>query len=144
MNSAHGVRNIGKWLSQRPQWDVITFNFGLWDAADWVNTSNEQYEENLRKIAKLVVVSTDKPMYILTTEVLPGTPHRLNSRVIELNLIAEQVMTELGIPVLDLYTYSTQFPHLHIEPTDVHFTERGYKKLGRRIVRELINIYGRF
>jgi len=143
MDTANGVRNIAKWVTQRNHWESITFNFGLWDAADWVETSNYDYRSNLIKIALMIKLYTDQPMYILTTEVLPGTPNRLNSRVIELNQIATEVMTELGIPVLDLYTYSQKLSALHVDPYDVHFNERGSKLLAKRIVKELDLVYGR-
>jgi hypothetical protein len=64
-NSAYGLNNLNKWLGER-EWDIIHFNWGLWDLCyrnpkaktqehrDKVNgtltASLEQYRANMEKI----------------------------------------------------------------------------------------------
>jgi len=140
--SAIGARDIDGWLAQRSHWDAITFNHGLWDARYDVATPGAKYRENMTAIARKIKLATSKPLFITTTEVLPGTPNRKNPTIVGLNRIAVEVMRSEGIPVLDLYTISTQIRHLHTNPHNVHYTKSGYKILGKAVTDELASVYG--
>ncbi len=132
-NSANGVKRIDQWLNQRNHWGAITFNHGLWDIASWVHETDKNYARNLHIIAKKIKARTEHPYFVLTTEVLPGTPHRLNSGVLDKNEVALKVMQEEGIPVIDLYTISLGLVNEHVNPTDVHYTEAGSQVLANDI-----------
>lgn len=132
--SSNGVAHIDEWLNQRDTWEAITFNHGLWDIADWVNTTETNYRDNIRTIALKIKDKAMNPYFITTTQVLPGTPHRINDKVIRYNEIAIDVMNELGIPIIDLYTMSATIPELHVSPDDVHYTDEGYSELSDYIL----------
>ncbi len=142
MESSNGVKKIDLWLSQRATWEAITFNHGLWDAASWVNTPISTYKNNLHVIAQKIKARTSKPLFILTTEVLPGTPYRNDSRVQALNAAAVEVMNAEGIPVLDLHTFSQTIQDKHVNPNDVHYTEEGSSLLADEVLNELNTLYG--
>lgn len=135
MYSRNGLRRIDEWLAMRPTWDAITFNHGLWDVASWIDISEQEYAQNLRAIAGKVKAVTPKPLFILTTHVPPGTPYRQDADVQRYNEIARQVMQELGIPVLDLYTPSLGAEH--VGPGDVHYTDNGSAYLSSFILNVL-------
>ncbi len=142
MSTMSGVRHIDKWLMQRPSWTAITFNHGLWDIADWIAVGPEAYRANLTIVAQKVKAATNAPLFILTTEVLPGTLGRTDAKVQQYNQIAIEVMQEVGIPVLDLYSVSQTIRNEHVNPTDVHYTEAGSQVLGEAVAQELFNLYG--
>jgi hypothetical protein len=106
MNSNWTNEQIDYWLDSRATFEAITWNNGLWDTADWGPTSDAKYEANLHAIAAKIKAKTAHPLFVLTTEVLPGTLHENNANVIQKNSIAIAVMAAEGIPVLDLYSVS--------------------------------------
>lgn len=133
---------INKWLDSRAQFEAITWNNGMWDIADWVQTTDYDYVSNLHYIAKKIKAKTSRPLFILTTQVLPGTPHRVDANVFHKNQLAAQVMAQEGIPVLDLYSVSQGIPLYHVDPHDVHYTPAGYQILGNAVLSALDSIYG--
>lgn len=142
MSTKSGVRHIDEWLAQRDSWEAITFNHGLWDIASWLQVSDAEYEANLRYVALKIKAKTTRPLFIMTTEVLPGTPYRDESGVTAKNAIAVRVMADLGIPVLDLHAVSVSIRAEHVAPDDVHYTAQGYSDLGDAVLDALATTYG--
>ena len=128
---------IGYWLNQRPTFEAITFNNGLWDISAWAHVSDENYRDYLTEIAQRVKTKTANPLFVLTTEVLPGTEGRIDADVVTKNNIARAVMALEGIPVLDLYSVSQTIQAEHVDATDVHFTALGSQILGTAILTAL-------
>ena len=79
---------------------------------------------------------------VALTEVLPGTPNRIEADVIHKNGLAVAIMTAEGIPVLDLHMVSLGLMSEHVNSHDVHFTAVGSAALGAAILNELNVLYG--
>lgn len=143
-HSMNGALKIDTWLDQRPHWEAITFNHGLHNAAGWslVGDMVQTYKDNLTVIARKIKARTNKPLFILTTDILPGTPGHPVNHVPDLNQAALDVMVAEGIPVFDLYSVSQTIPHLHLNSTDVHYTPLGSRVLSNAILQELNTRYG--
>lgn len=140
MTSSWTAQNIDTWLASRDTFEAITWNNGLWDIADWENVSESEYATNLHVIAQKIKSKTEHPLFILTTEVLPATPHRNNADVVNRNNIARDVMALEGIEVLDLYSVSQTAEHVNVD--DVHFTEAGSQVLGEAVLDSLDTLFG--
>lgn len=142
MTSAWTAQNIDTWLASRDSFEAITWNNGLWDIADWENISDSDYAAKLHSIAQKIKAKTAHPLFILTTEVLAGTPHRENADVVNRNNIARDVMALEGIPVLDLYSVSQTIIDEHVSQDDVHYTDAGSEVLGQAVLEKLNELYG--
>ena len=140
-NSRNGVKRINDWLSMRDQWEVITFNHGQWDIWNGAGVPLEEYKTNLRSIAELIKTKTSKPLFVLTTQVPLTDPYRDQGDEIPYNEAAVEIMNELGIPVVDLYTVSLSLHHLHVSD-GIHYTSQGSEILGEEILGGLTSIYG--
>jgi lysophospholipase L1-like esterase len=140
MSSTWTRQQIDYWLGSRVSFEAITWNNGLWDTVDTDPTSDATYDANLHAIAAKIKSKTAHPLFVLTTEVLPGTPNQSNADVIQKNMIAVAVMAAEGIPVLDLYKISQGL--VHASPTDLHYTPAGSAALGAAVVAELTTRYG--
>lgn len=140
--SGHTRESIDAWLSSRASFEAITWNNGLWDVAQWEPTDDETYINNLRYIAQRIKAKTAKPLFLTTTEVLSGTPDRIEADVVHKNSLAVAVMASEGIPVLDLHAVSVGIAAEHINAHDVHFTEQGSSDLADAILAELNTTYG--
>ncbi len=137
MDSIWTSQHIDQWLDSRPSFEAITWNNGLWDVASWAPTPDAQYEANLHFIAQKIKAKTSKPLFVLSSEVLPGTAYRNDADVQAKNAIAVAVMALEGIPVLDLHAVSATIQADHVTPTDAHFTDAGYAVLGSAVLNQL-------
>jgi hypothetical protein len=141
-NSTWTLANIDVWLAGRTNFESITWNNGLWDNSDFAYVDDNTYVANLHAIAIKIKAKTNKPLFILTTQVLPNTPDWIGVDTQHKNTLALTVMNQENIPVLDLYTVSTTIPQYHITPTNVHYTDQGYQTFANSILTELNNLYG--
>ena len=118
---------IDTWLSE-PNYDVIVFNNGLWDGyASGIHV--DQYISNLRKTALAVKAKTTRPIFMATTysNEIPSSMAKLN----QFAVAAQNLMNELGIPVLDLYSVSYNVRSELVDGT--HFTSYGYQVLANEV-----------
>ena len=142
-----GCDSTEVWSDGR-QWDVIAFNFGLHDMVhkDSIGKYNvngkvtitlDEYRKNLKQIVALLRQTTAKLIFINTTVV----PEKADGRLVEdparYNKVAEEVMRENGIKVLDLYTPSLTIHPNNSKPGNVHYTEKGYEMLAENVVNAI-------
>ena len=133
VSTQRALENLDKWLAQhRP--DLVTFNFGLWDIASeqrgTTSITPDQYAENLRTISTRLKATGAKIFWVNSTYVPDGATARENENLIKFNQVASNLMTELNIPVIDLYTTSSRMtPPLREGRRNVHYTGEGSDKL---------------
>ncbi len=134
-NAGHsywGVNTIDKYLASRERFEVITFNFGIWDGfyGDWM--SSEEYAKNLRYIAFKIKQKTSRPVFITTTFVTTADQERM----LAMRNAALQVMSEMSIPVVDLYPIGIAHPEFYGDD-QFHFNETGYQHLAEIITQTI-------
>lgn len=141
-SSGNGVEKIGAWIGGG-NWRVIYFNFGLHDVKYMSDqkrqVSLEDYERNLRAIAKRLIVSGARVIFAATTPV-PGeteNPPRKEEDVQRYNEVALRVMSRIGVMVDDLYSFALPQLDKIQQPHDVHFTEEGYRALAERVAASI-------
>jgi len=97
-------------------WDVIHFNFGVWDAGyrekgsryspESKTTSLEDYEKNLRAIVAKLRKTGATLIWGSVTPVWEGTEDEPNADEDAYNRVAAKVMEENGVIINDLNAYS--------------------------------------
>ena len=113
-----GLKKIDEWLADG-NWDVIHFNWGLWDIAhrnpkaktfgnlDKVNgtltTPLPQYEKNLRALVARMKKTGATLVWASITPVPEGEPGRIKGDEIKYNAAAAEIMKENGIAINDLH-----------------------------------------
>lgn len=157
-NAGHtgmGLAKLPKWLDEKNgKWDVIHFNWGLWDLCyrnpksktqghrDKVNGTlthtPEQYRENLEKIVAILEKTKAKLIWASTTPVPEGEAGRKVGDDVIYNRIAAEVMKKHGIPINDLH--ALMVPHMKsmtTAPGNVHFTAEGSRLLAKQVAAEI-------
>ena len=150
-----GLKKIKDWIGTE-DWDIIQFNWGLWDLCyrhpdskvqgkrDKVNGTLtfglEDYEENLDSIINIIKeTSNAKLIFVATSYVPKNEAGRFKRDAIKYNKVALQVMKKYNVLVNDVYKTSKQ---IHKEygkgSDDVHYKAQGYKALGKLISEFLI------
>jgi hypothetical protein len=150
-HSGTGLEKIDDWIGNE-KWDVIQFNWGLWDLCyrdpesnvqgnrDKINGnitfSPEEYEKNLREIVKRLKQTNAKLIFVTTSYVPNGEAGRIRRDEIKYNRLAKRVMKENNILVNDIHSISKKIHKKHKKGDgDVHYTEEGYKLLAVSIVK---------
>jgi len=114
----NGLEKLDAWLGDG-QWDVIHFNWGLWDVAyrnpqsknfghlDKVDgkltTSLPDYEKNLRALVARLKKTGATLVWASTTPVPDGEPGRIKGDEVKYNAVAAKIMAENGIAIDDLH-----------------------------------------
>ena len=139
--SAFGVKEIDKWVGLK-KWDVIHFNFGLWDWYGWKQKEKatpKSYAQNLQEIvdklrktgARLIFGSTTPPCLKKekSSEIFVSieTAQSFNQK-------AEEVMVNNGVTLNDLFaTIGQKRPAYQKADNDVHYTKEGTKVLATAV-----------
>lgn len=149
-HSGYGLDSIANWIGNE-DWDIIHFNWGLWDLCyrhpdsevqgnrDKVNGdltyTLEEYSNNLKAIISKIKNKSDAKLVFATTSYVPANEAgRYLQDAIIYNDAANKIMRNNNIIIHDIYNYSLQVHKQFGKGSDdVHYTEEGYKMLSRAI-----------
>ena len=154
-----GLKMLDHWIGAT-EWDVIHFNWGLWDLCyrhpqskvqgrrdkerGTLTTSLEQYEKNLDQLAARLKKTDAKLIWAHTSTVPKGEAGRKVGDDDKYNQVAVRVMKKHGIEINDLNVLTDSFPaELFVRPGDVHFKTEGSKKLGQAVAVKIMKALGR-
>ncbi|TWT83876.1 hypothetical protein CA13_53490 [Planctomycetes bacterium CA13] len=152
-NAAYGSENLGKWIGTR-KWDVIHFNWGLWDicyrnpkaktqghrdkVSGILTASPDQYRKSLEQIVARLKKTDATLIWCATTPVPELEAGRKVGDEIEYNLIAEFIMKKNGVLIDDLHAHaSLRLPGIWRRKGDVHYKPQGYAYLADKVALEI-------
>ena len=145
-----GIEKLDDWLGDK-KWDIIQFNWGLWDLCyrspdskeqgnrDKINGnitfSVEEYQNNLRLLVEKLKSTNAKLIFVTTTYVPKNEAGRFYGDELRYNKAAIEVMKENQILVNDIWKTSKKIHKKHAQaPNNVHYTSEGYKLLANNII----------
>tara|TARA_R110002051_G_scaffold319452_1_gene403540 strand:+ start:12622 stop:13281 length:660 start_codon:yes stop_codon:yes gene_type:complete len=149
-----GLKKIEEWLGNK-NWDVIQFNWGLWDLCyrhsdskeygnrDKINGKPEftidEYASNLDSLVAIIKKKSNAKLIFVTTTYVPkDEPGRRKSDVEKYNKAAKLVMKKHNILINDIYEQSIAIHNRYGKGAkDVHYTTIGYNKLSELIIKFL-------
>lgn len=145
-----GLNKLDRWLGQN-EWDIIQFNWGLWDLYYYktdsfgkqlldtlngtITHSSIEYAENLEMLVNQLKTKTNAKLIFITTTYVPNkNPGIQEKDVILFNERAKEIMTQHQIQIIDLYEPSKSIhKNFGVHENDIHYTKEGYKKLSLEI-----------
>lgn len=144
--TGYGVENIDQWLSEG-NWDLIHFNFGLWDLYGWRYADSlrtpETYAFNLEIIIGKMEKTGAKLIWATTSPVCLG-PEKNRPIIIDLKTekafrkAALKVMKKHHIPVNDLYkAIQPKMKIYSLGDNNVHYNKDGYRFLAEQVSIEI-------
>ncbi len=145
-----GLAKLDQWLGEEP-WDLIHFNWGLWDLCyrhpdsenqgkrdkvrGTLTTSLEDYEANLEKLVRRLKKTGAKLVWGNTSYVPAGEAGRIQGDELNYNRVARTVMARHGVKVNDIHSLTAEFPGEWFRaPGDVHYTPKGYQVIATQVV----------
>lgn len=143
--SAYGDEKIEEWIGDS-KWDVIHFNFGLWDWYGWrqeEKATPESYAQNLESIVRKLKKTNAKLIFALTTPPCIGPEGKAKivvtqQRAREFNEAASAVMKKHGVEVNDLFALiGEKRTELQRGANDVHYTEKARELLAAKVANTI-------
>ncbi|MHC4252056.1 MAG: SGNH/GDSL hydrolase family protein [Planctomycetota bacterium] len=152
-HTATGLKRIDSWLGKQ-KWDVIHFNWGLWDLCyrhpeskvqgrrdkvrGTITIRSEQYGKNLDRLVALLKKTKAVLIWAHTTVVPEKEAGRFAGDAAKYNAIAAKIMKKHGVAVNDLHKLTKAFPpSLFVAPGNVHFTKAGSEKLAKQVAAKI-------
>lgn len=148
-----GVKKIDEWLGDE-KWDVIHFNWGLWDIYGWEyakeDRSPKAYAERLEILVTRLKKTGAKLIWATTTPVCPAPEQTMLKRFKTEVLIspelekeyrdaALEVMTKHDVQINDLHNFiKPNLEKFSPAPSDVHFTGAGYGQLAKEVSKAIL------
>tara|TARA_R110002096_G_scaffold91625_18_gene207356 strand:- start:2058 stop:3374 length:1317 start_codon:yes stop_codon:yes gene_type:complete len=158
-NAGHtgmGLDGLPKWFEKMGRdWDVIHFNWGLWDLCyrhpeaktqgkrDKVNGTQthtiEQYVANLDNLVTQLQSTGAKLIFATTTPVPEGEFGRKIGDDLRYNAAAVELMNRHGITINDLNAVMAgKMSEFGVKPGDVHFKQEGSQLLAQHVAEHLL------
>jgi len=135
--TSNGLKKLDIWLGDPSnRWDVITFNFGIHDR----KTPDAVYVKNLKAIVTKLQASGAQLIWVNTTPVPKGANEHVEGNSERVNALASSIMTELNIPIVDLYSKVKEVPSEHTIPNNCHFRDGGYEILGSAVAAQILSV----
>ncbi len=152
-DSTFGLEKIDEWLKGR-DWDVIHFNWGLWDLCyrnpdsknqghrdkihGKLTTTLDQYRQNIKKIVDKLKKTDAVLIWCNTTPVPEHEAGRKAGDELNYNAVAAEIMKKNKIAINDLHDYAAKrLPGIQKKNGDVHYTAKGYLYLARKVAAEI-------
>lgn len=150
-HTGYGLAQLKTWLGTN-RWEVIHFNWGIWDthlldkAGELVYDERasastglfhirytpEQYHDNLSRLVDMLQATEARLIWASSTPIMSRKGTRFDDVKI-LNAVAAGIMQDRHIEIDDLYDFV--LPHVQTWqcPDQVHFNEIGNAKLGEKV-----------
>jgi hypothetical protein len=147
-----GLVHIDQWLGDT-KWDVIHFNWGLWDMYGWAYAKEDRspamYEKRLRKLVARLKKTGAILIWGTTTPACPDAEKTMLKRFKTRTVFtpaaekayldaALRVMKENKIRVNDLHAFiKPELKKYAVATDNVHYTKEGSKKLGKQVANSI-------
>ena len=128
-------------------WDVIHFNFGLWDWYGWsqeVKATPESYAKSLESmVMKMKSKSDAKLIFAVTTPPCVGPEKKMEivvseERAEEFNAAAREVMMKHGVAINNLYeVIGEERAKYQKGENDVHYNDAGRDLLAAAVAERI-------
>ena len=145
-----GLDSIETWIGTK-DWDIIQFNWGLWDLCyrhpdsktqgnrdkvhGTITYTLEDYGKNLNSIVQWMKAKSDAKLIFVTTTYVPeNEAGRYQEDAIRYNQLAKRIMEENGVVINDIYEASRRIHRQYGKDSgDVHYLPEGYRALAKEI-----------
>ena len=150
-----GVARIEEWLG-KGKWDLIHFNWGLWDMYGWEyhkeDRSPEAYGKRLESLVGRLKKTGAKLIWATTTPACPANEKTMEGRFKQKVRISPElerkylavalaVMKKHGVEVNDLHAFmKPRWTKYAIADNNVHFTKLGSQKLGEQVAKVIQSV----
>ena len=148
-----GLEKLDEWLGDT-QWDIIHFNWGLWDLCyrseqskvygnrdkknGQVTFSLEEYGQNLEQLVIRLKQTGAKLIFATISFVPEGESGRIVGDDKKYNKVARRIMKKHDIEINELNKLSKKVHSKHKKADgDVHYTPEGYQLIAHAVIEKI-------
>ena len=120
---------------------VIHWNNGLWDATelfdDGTFSTEEEYVENMLRIARLLQKITPNVIFATITPTHPEYPYTRNDKIDRFNELIVPKLKDMGVAINDLNSLVKLHIEEYISPDMIHPNETGFTACAKQVVNAI-------
>ena len=136
------LRGLFDWQDIIKDADIIHWNNGLWDCTeifeDGLFTSEEEYIENMLRVATLLQKITPNVIFATTTPVWDEFEWTHNDKIERFNEIIVPKLKEIGIKINDLHALVSKDVHKYIKECDkIHLSDEGVELCAEAVCKAI-------
>ena len=136
------LRGLFDWHDIIKDADVIHWNNGLWDCTeifdDGLFTSEEEYIENMLRVATLLKKITPNVIFATTTPVWDEFEWTHNDKIERFNEIIVPKLKEIGVKINDLHALVSQDVHKYVKECDmIHLSDEGIELCAEAVCKAI-------
>lgn len=136
------LRGLFDWHDIIKDADVIHWNNGLWDCTeifdDGLFTSEEEYVENMLRVATLLKKITPNVIFATTTPVWDEFEWTHNDKIERFNEIIVPKLKEIGIKINDLHALVSRDVHKYVKECDmIHLSDEGVELCAEAVCKAI-------
>ena len=123
--------------------DVIHWNNGLWDIPTGLLddgepfTSEEEYVENMLRVAKELKKLGKRVIFATTTPVHNEHPYNDNAVIARYNALIVPKLQEIGVEINDLHATVMQDLYKYIGEDQIHLSAEGIEVCAQQVVKAI-------
>ncbi len=136
------LRCLFEWRENIQDADIIHWNNGLWDTSTGLFddggkpfTGEEEYVENMLRVAAELLKITPNVIFATTTPVHPDYPYNDNRVICRYNQVLVPKLQAMGIRINDLHSIVAADVPGYICEDQIHLNEAGAEACARQVVR---------
>ena len=136
------LRCLFDWRDDIKDADIIHWNNGLWDTSTGLFddggkpfTGEEEYVENMLRVAKELLKITPNVIFATTTPVNPEYQYNCNTVIERYNAVLVPKLQAMGIRINDLHSLVAQNVPEYICEDMLHLSETGAKICAEQVAR---------
>ncbi len=133
------LRGLFDWSKQMEGSQIIHWNNGLWDICnlfgDGPFSTEDEYINNMLRIADILLEKYDKVIFATTTPVNPKNPYDKNDVIERYNKIIVPLLRKKGVIINDLHSLVATDIERYISDDYIHLTEDGAKLCANQVAK---------
>lgn len=136
------LRCLFDWRDDIKDADIIHWNNGLWDTSTGLFddggkpfTGEEEYVENMLRVASELLKITPNVIFATTTPVHPEYPYNSNAVIERYNAAIVPKLKEMGFKINDLHSIVAADIPNNICEDQIHLSEAGAKLCAEQVAR---------
>ncbi len=136
------LRGLFDWHDIIKDADVIHWNNGLWDCTeifdDGLFTSEEEYIENMLRVATLLKKITPNVIFATTTPVWDEFEWTHNDKIKRFNEIIVPKLHQIGVKINDLHALVSKDVHKYVKECDmIHLSPEGIELCAEAVCKAI-------
>ena len=137
------LRGLFDWRKSMEGSRIIHWNNGLWDICDLfgdgVFSTEEEYLQNILRIADILLSKYDKVIFATMTPVSAGNIYNRNEDIERYNALVAPKLLEKGVIINDLYSLVASDIDKYISEDTIHLSAEGIELCAQRVAQVIAN-----